>query len=373
MPQIWSRVRPASVSRGVESSSQMRSRPRRLSLTTPGVPSEAQNRELIVGTKLAAPFAMKDKDGKWTGISIELWDRVASRLKLRYRFAEELAVQGLIEKTAAKTYDASIAAITVTATRESLLDFSQPYYVTGLGIAVARGGPAMWTQIGWTLLSLSFLQAVLALLGIAVLVAVLIWIFERRHNEEFGGGTLRGIGSSMWWSAEAMTQASTGFRGPKTMPGRIVAMVWMVASIITVAVFTAGVTTALTARRLEGMVREVDDLARVRVGAIAGSATTDYLLSSRIQFRGFTNAEEGLTALQAGAIDAFVYDKPLLAWTVLQRFSSSIDVLEMDFDPQYYAVAFQPGSTLRKPFDIAVLEEIKSDWWRQTLFRYLGK
>ena len=40
------------------------------------------------------------------------------------------------------------------------------------------------SQIGWTLLSLSFLQAVLALLGIAVVVAVLIWIFERRHNEE---------------------------------------------------------------------------------------------------------------------------------------------------------------------------------------------
>jgi ABC-type amino acid transport substrate-binding protein len=177
----------------------------------------------------------------------------------------------------------------------------------------------------------------------------------------------------MWWSAEAMTQASTGFRGPKTMPGRVVAMVWMVASIITVAVFTAGVTTALTARKLQGMVREVDDLTRVRVGAIAGSATTDYLLANRIQYRGFATAEEGLAALQNDTIDAFVYDKPLLAWTVLQRFSSTVDVLEMDFDPQYYAAAFQPGSTLKKPFDIAVLEEIKSAWWKQTLFRYLGE
>jgi ABC-type amino acid transport substrate-binding protein len=279
----------------------------------------------------------------------------------------------LIEKTAAKTYDASIAAITVTANRESVLDFSQPYYVTGLGIAVARGGPPMWSQIGWTLISFSFLQAVLALLGIAIVVALLIWFFERRHNDDFGGGALHGIGSSMWWSAEAMTQASTGFRGPKTMPGRIVAMVWMVASIITVAVFTAGVTTALTTRKLEGMVREVDDLTRVRVGAITGSATTDYLLANRIHYQGYANAEEGLTALQSGTIDAFVYDKPLLAWTVLQRFSSTVEVLEMDFDPQYYAAAFQPGSTLRKPFDIALLEEIKSAWWKQTLFRYLGE
>src|SRR5262245_62772144 len=131
----------------------------------------------------------------------------------------------------------------------------------------------MWSQIGWTLISFSFLQAVLAVLGIAIVVALLIWFFERRHNDDFGGGTLQGIGSSMWWSAEAMTQASTGFRGPKTMPGRIVAMVWMVASIITVAVFTAGVTTALTTRKLEGMVRGVDDPARVRVGAGNGGST----------------------------------------------------------------------------------------------------
>jgi len=337
------------------------------------VPSDVQGRELIIGTKLAPPFAMKDKQGKWTGISIELWDRIANRLKLKYRLTEEPTVQGLIDKTASKAYDGSIAAITVTANRETVVDFSQPYYVTGLGIAVARGGPPMWSQIGWTLLSLSFLQAVLALLGIAIVVALLIWIFERRHNEDFGGGTLRGIGSSMWWSAEAMTQASTGFRGPKTMPGRIVAMVWMVASIITVAVFTAGVTTALTARKLEGMVREVDDLTRVRVGAVAGSATTEYLLANRIHFRGFNTAEEGLAALQKGTIDAFVYDKPLLAWTVLQHFSSTIDVLGMDFDPQYYAVAFQPESKLRKPFDIAVLEEINGDWWKETLFRYLGE
>jgi polar amino acid transport system substrate-binding protein len=337
------------------------------------VPNATDDRELVIATKLAPPFAMKDKDGNWTGISIELWQHVANRLNLRYHLVEEPTVQALIDKTAAKAYDAAIAAITVTASRESVLDFSQPYYVTGLGIAVARNGPPMWNQIGRTLLSFSFLQAVLALLGIAVAVALLIWVFERRHNEEFGGSTLRGIGSSMWWSAEAMTQASTGFRGPKTMPGRIVAMVWMVASIITVAVFTAGVTTALTARKLEGLVREVGDLGRVRVGAVTGSATTDYLSVNRIHYRGYKTPEDGVAALQSGTIDAFVYDKPLLAWLVLQRYSSTIEVLEIDFDPQYYAAAFQPDSKLRKRFDIAVLEEIKGDWWKQTLFRYLGE
>ena len=140
------------------------------------VPAEAQDRELIIGTKLAAP-ALKDRDASGPA-SASSCGAIAVRLKLKYRFVEEPTVQGLIEKTAAKTYDASIAAITVTANRESVLDFSQPYYVTGLGIAVARGGPPMWSQIGWTLISFSFLQAVLALLGIAIVVALLIWFFD---------------------------------------------------------------------------------------------------------------------------------------------------------------------------------------------------
>ncbi|WP_339151139.1 transporter substrate-binding domain-containing protein [Rhizobium sp. T1470] len=40
-------------------------------------------RELVIGTKEAPPFAMKDADGNWSGISIELWREVAQKLGLR--------------------------------------------------------------------------------------------------------------------------------------------------------------------------------------------------------------------------------------------------------------------------------------------------
>jgi hypothetical protein len=46
----------------------------------------------------------------------------------------------------------------------------------------------------------------------------------------------------------------------------------------------------------------------------------------------------GLQALRARKIESFVYDKPLLAWTVQQHLSSSIDVLDMTFETQHYAI-----------------------------------
>ncbi|MGD9924555.1 MAG: transporter substrate-binding domain-containing protein [Pseudorhodoplanes sp.] len=51
-------------------------------------------REIVVGTKEAAPFAMKGPDGQWTGISIELWRRIAEQQKLKFRFHEEETVPG---------------------------------------------------------------------------------------------------------------------------------------------------------------------------------------------------------------------------------------------------------------------------------------
>jgi polar amino acid transport system substrate-binding protein len=80
-----------------------------------------------------------------------------------------------------------------------------------------------------------------------------------------------------------------------------------------------------------------------------------------------------LKALEAGAIDAFAYDKPLLTWIVLQEFSNTLQVLDFSFDSQHYAIALPRGSPLRDQLNVALLEEIESEWWQQTLFQYLGK
>jgi polar amino acid transport system substrate-binding protein len=330
-------------------------------------------RELIIGTKEAPPFAMKDADGSWIGISIELWRDIAQKLGVTFRLVEEPSVQALIDATARGRYDLSVAAITITPERERSVDFSQPFYATGLGIAVAVKTSSVWSEVARTMASTGLLQAVGALIGISLLVGVLVWMFERRHNDDFGGSAARGLGASIWWSAEAMTQASTGHRGPKTFAGRVLAIIWMVTSILAIAVFTASVTSSLTTREMRGLVHGVGDLPAVRVGAVAGSATIGYLEGQRIRHRNFNTAQDGLRALEAGSIDAFVYDKPLLAWIAARQFPNSIEVLDVVFDPQSYGIAMPNGSAYREDIDVAILEAIRGDRWKETLFRYLGE
>jgi polar amino acid transport system substrate-binding protein len=343
--------------------------------TTPDPPaapaaSAPPGHELVVITKDAPPFAMKGTDGEWQGISIDLWRHVAEQMHLRYRFTEGNTVQDLLDATTNGTADVAISAITVTAARARSSDFTQPFYETGLGVAVVSG-VSNWLPVLRTFLSFNFLQAVLALLGIALLVGILIWFFERHQNDHFAGHPVKGLTSGVWWSAVAMTQAGAAQGGPASLPGRLLAVVWMIVSIIALAVFTAGITSAITTHQLQGLVRNVDDLRVLRVGAVSGSSTVDFLAGQRVGYRGFAGASEGLAALQAGRIDAFVYDRPLLTWIVRQNFAG-LQMLGVTFDRQNYAIALPPNSVLRVPLDVAVLEAVSSDWWKQTLYRYLG-
>ncbi|HEX4410307.1 MAG TPA: transporter substrate-binding domain-containing protein [Xanthobacteraceae bacterium] len=326
----------------------------------------------MIGTKEAPPFAMKAADGSWNGVSIDLWRRIADELHLRYRFSEEASVEGLIDGVAGGKFDVAVAALTVTADRARVIDFTEPFYVTGLGIAVPVADDTSWRPIIRTLTSFGFAQAILALVGLALAVGLLVWFFERRNNEHFSGGMKKGLTSGVWWSTVAMTQRQTGDFGPRSFPGRVIAIVWMVVSIVAIAVFTASVTSVLTIKHLQGAVHEVGDLSSVRVGAVRGTSTEDTLARLRLAYQEFAKPEDGLKALRAQAIDALVYDKPLLAWIIRQRFASSVELIDTTFDPQEYAFALPSNSTLRKSVNVALLVATHSDWWEQTAFRYLG-
>lgn len=348
-----------------------------LAAALPGRAQQAKDapttaRGFVVGVKEAPPFAMKNAEGEWYGISIELWREVAKSLQLTYRFAEAPNVQQLIENTAARQYDIAVAAITVTAAREQLVDFTQSYYVAGLGIAVPATDAVSWRPIVRAMTSLSFLQAVAALTGLALLTGVLIWLFERRQNEHFSGSVRKGLTSGVWWSTLAMTQRSHNAIGPQSLPGRMVAILWMVFSIIAVAVFTASITTLLTTNQLQGLVNGVGDLASVRVGTVSNTAAEETLAKMRIRSRGYATADEGLKAMQRGRIDAFVYDKPLLGWIIRKNHASRAQLLELTFDPQNYAFALPNGSPLRKKITIAALNAMHGEAWQAAVFRFLG-
>src|SRR5437868_13937609 len=110
------------------------------------------DKELVIATKEAPPFVIKRADGALYGISIDLWRKIAEQLHFRYRFSEQETVEDLLKGIQDGSFDVAIAAVTATAARERVVDFTQPFYSTGLGVAVPAD-ENVWTSILRTIVS----------------------------------------------------------------------------------------------------------------------------------------------------------------------------------------------------------------------------
>ncbi len=327
---------------------------------------------LIVGTKIAPPFVVKESDGSLSGISIELWQRVAAELGLEYEL-KEVDLQQLLDGLQDGSLDVSVAALTVTAEREKRIDFTHPFHTTGLAIAVPSQGSALWTTIK-RFFSWEFLLALLALGGLLLLVGFVFWLTERRKNPEmFGGTPAEGIGASFWWAAVTMTTVGYGDKAPVTFGGRLVALIWMFAAIILISSFTAAIATSLTVSQLETSVQGPDDLPRVSVTTVRNSASAAYLSDRGIAFEPQADLATALEELASGRYEALVYDQPILQYLSGQEHPKRVQVLPNNFERQDYGIALPEDGDLRDPINEQLLEVIASEEWKDVLQRYLGE
>ncbi len=331
----------------------------------------AASQPLVVGVREIAPFVIKKPEGGYTGVSIELWQRIANKLELDYVYRSESLV-GLLDGVKTGKLDVAVAALTVTAEREAFLDFTHPFYSTGLAIAVPTSPSGVWATLS-AAFSWKFVHALAVLVLLLMAVGFIIWLLERRANPaQFGGKPHEGVGSGFWWSAVTMTTVGYGDKAPVTAAGRFVAILWMFFSVITISGFTATIASVFTVQQLSGPVSGPDDLDRVIVGTLRGSTSEAYLLEHDIRVRYFDNINDALNALPEQQIGAVVYDAPIMRYLVNSDPKSALEVLPGTFLKQNYAFAVPTGSELREPMNRSMLEILSDPAWSDVVTSYLG-
>lgn len=327
---------------------------------------------LMVAAKIVPPFVIKNPDGTYGGISIELWERIASALHLKYKYSE-MDLDGLVDSVAAGSADVGIGALTMTAERERMFNFTHPYYTAGLGIVIPISDSPGWWLLVKKLFSQEFLSAVLALVVVLLLSGFFVWLFERKRNpEQFGGPIPKGIGAGFWWAAVTMTTVGYGDKAPQTLGGRLVGVVWMFTAVIIISSFTATIASSLTVGQLGNRVNGPEDLSAARVGTTEHSTSATYMDTNGIGYEGFDDIEPALDALRSGRLDAVVYDAPMLKYAIRQNDSGHLKVLPKIFDRQQYALALPNDSALQERINQALLTIVADPAWQRTLKRYVG-
>jgi ABC-type amino acid transport substrate-binding protein len=334
--------------------------------------NSSASRPLLVGATVFPPAYMKTADNQWEGFSVEIWHAVAQQMGIPFEFREFNSLESLLDALGKKEIDV-IPSLTVQDRLIAIMDFSQSYLKSGLSIAVPAERPDFkWFNVILNIFSPPILKAIGLLFLMSLVFGIIVWLFERRCNSEmFGDGCIKGIDHSIWWAMVTMTTVGYGDKAPKTMGGRIFALIWMIFSIVFIASFTANITTQLTISGLKGKVRGFNDLYNTRVGAASGSEGFYYLTKKGVTVIPFQSVQEGLSAVAGKKIDAFVQDDNILKYLVKSEFPGRVQVIGGTFDEYFVSIALPQNSPLRKPINKVLLKFMKTESWTEILNRYI--
>lgn len=340
------------------------------------VPSAwAQPREatLRVATRLVKPFVFEER-GQLTGFSVELWQEISRLMNTQSEFLVKPTVQELIRSVKSKEAELGIAAISITADREAELDFSQPMFDAGLQILIPAPGTEanMMTGIILAIFNSSFGPIFGLVLLTVVVTGHLVWFFERRRPNGMLATTsyFPGIFEACWWAAS--TLATQADQMPRSAVARIVAVIWMFTAVVFIAYFTAAVTSSLTVQQLRGDIKGPEDLPGKRVATVTGSTSAEYLKQHNIQARQFTKVEDAYVALQQAAVDAVVYDAPVLLYYAAHEGKGKVQIVGAIFRKESYGILFPSNSSKRKPVNEALLKLKENGTYDRLYMKWFG-
>lgn len=348
-------------------------------LNAPSIPPELAQKTLVVAISEQPPFSLKDDEGKWVGIAVELWERIAKKLNLKYEYrVTDLvgAVKGLDDHT----FDLEAIPAFITDEAERHMDFTAPYYAEDIAIAVNGDQQPTFMQAAHsTLLSPQFLGLLVGIAFIAIAGGVALWLLEHKgESEHYKGRTLRAFWRSLYWSVSMLTgrdfPSTVGLKAqpPGTRSGQIFALAWMLIGMLIFSLFTASAASLLTSKQMTGLISQWSDLKHVRVGTVDDPDSHSFLNERHISFKSYPTPLQMMQALYQHKFDAAVFPRSGLTYWAHNVFNDKIVILPLTSQQTYMALPLRMGSPLRKPMNEALLSIIQSKSWTNILNQYLG-
>ena len=342
---------------------------------TSGEVSAAGGR-LPVAVRLLPPFATYD-NRSYSGFEVELARLLAARLGMEADIYAVDTVAKQIDDINRGVARVALGGVAITESRERLVDFSMPVLDAGLTILAPTESSR---HIGDRILQFfraigsSDLPWLLVLFGVVVLVSAhVIWWLERHDNADFAVPYRQGIWDSFYWSVVTMSTVGYGDKVARGAKGRVFALVWIALGTLVFASFTASIASSLAVNELRGEISGPSDLPGHRIATVSQSAGEVYMTSVGVGPVLVGEIGEAYSLLEAGEIDAVVFDAPVLHFHAAREGGGEVTTVGPDFEKvQYGLVLSQDDAAFREQVNLALLDLIESGVYRQLHDQWFG-
>lgn len=326
-----------------------------------------------VGIKPLEPFVFIDEGGQPSGFSIDLWNAIATELGIQYEWVQAGTVNELIADIQSGKIDAAIAGISMTPERESLVDFTYPYFESGLQIMVQETPDAGSISLS----NILFPPIVFKMLGLGLVLlffmANIIWFMEKRSNPGIPKTYAAGVWDGLWWGLNMLLKQEYMERVmPNGFLKRLFVMVWMILGVVLIAEFTATITASQTVSQLRPTIESLADLQGRRVLTVAGSTADDFLIMQELRHTTVATINEAFDALLNDETDAIVFDAPVLLFYSQNQGYGLVRVVGPIIQEENYGIALPTESPLREPINAALLRLKSSGRYDKIYEKWFG-
>lgn len=326
----------------------------------PSLPADS----LVVVTTELAPFVTLDGDLP-DGFYLEIWEDVAARLGVSYELVWVESFPAMLAEVEAGRADVAVAPLAPTAAREPRFDFTSAVVSSGPQLGVHDRNRSEVSVLR-TLVGSGALRVLLVAVVGLVLLGHVIWLVERNDDDgfsDFHSSYPRGVLDGIWWAAVTVTTVGYGDTAPRSLRGRLVAMLAMLASLFLVGAFVSEVTADLSERRAELSIESIGDLDGRAVGVVEGSSFADHLVGRGVDTAGYATQDDVFLAASSGEVDVVVANPYALATIGPDHDVIAVgDVLYEEFE----TFGLQQGSPWREPIN-AVLADLQASGRVQTI------
>ncbi|XP_047542014.1 glutamate receptor ionotropic, kainate 2 [Vanessa atalanta] len=257
----------------------------------PGVVLEPLRDFFRIGTSPAVPWTlpkydpesgeqMFSEDGEplYEGYCIDLIDKIAEEMGFDYEiitpksgtFGRRLpngSWDGIVGDLMTGETDIAVAALTMTAEREEVVDFVAPYFEqTGILIVIRK--PIRKTSL-FKFMTVLRTEVWLSIVAALLLTGFMIWLLEKyspysaRNNPDAYPYPCREftLKESFWFALTSFTPQGGG-EAPKALSGRTLVAAYWLFVVLMLATFTANLAAFLTVERMQTPVSSLEQLAR---------------------------------------------------------------------------------------------------------------
>ncbi len=335
-------------------------------LTFATLAQQSQAQSLTVTTVTRPPFSFVE-DGAQTGFSMDLLAALSESLGWEYSVNRVETFGEMLGAVQDGSADLAIANISITALRETRMDFTQPIFEAGLQIMVPSEA-ARQPSLLHALLSRELIIAIGLAFAILLGGGMLMWSFEKRAQPYFDRKLNEAWFPSFWWALNLVVNGGFEERMPRTPFGRLLGVVLVVSSLFIVSVFTARITSVMTVDAITGSVNSVNDLYGKQVGTISDSTAASFLNRREIDYTGYGDLQDMLNAFENKDLDAVVFDAPILSYYASHEGRRMATMTGGIFLRENYGIAFPTGSPLVEDVNQALLS-LREDGTYDEIYR----